>query len=74
MIGAIPCDGNMYDCATSAKWDDEIKLVIRAQIIDKYFGRLAMSFAFKDDSIVVRMDKTAEYFLDEYVGTAYGTK
>ena len=74
MIGTIPCEGNMYDCATSAKWDDEIKLVIKAQIIDKYFGRLAMSFAFKDDSIVVRMDKTAEHFLDEYVGTAYGTK
>ena len=74
MIGIIPCEGNMYDCATSAKWDDEIKLVIKVQVIDKYFGRLAMSFAFKDDFVDVRMDKTAEHFLNEYEGTTYGKK
>lgn len=74
MIGTIPCEGNMYECATSAVWDDEIKLVIKCQIIDKYFGRLAMSFAFNDESMVVRMDKTAEAFLDEYSGTAIGKK
>ena len=74
LTATIPEPGNMYDCAVSADWPEEQKLRIKVQIIDKYFGRLAMSFAFKDDSIVVRMDKTAEYFLDEYVGTAYGTK
>ena len=72
MIATIPCEGNMYDCAASAKWDDEIKLVIKVQIIDKYFGRVAMSFAFKDEYIVVRMEKAAEAFLNEYNGTAKG--
>ena len=74
MVAAAPCEGNMYDCATSAIWDDEIKLVIKVQIIDKYFGRLAMSFAFEDDFIDVRMEKTAEHFLNEYEGTTYGKK
>ena len=64
----------MYDCATSAEWDDEIKLVIKCQIIDKYFGRLAISLAFNDESINVKMDKTAEAFLNEYNGTAIGKK
>ena len=74
MIGTIPCEGNMYNCATSAIWDNEIKLIIKTQIIDKYFGRLAMSFAFNDEYVVARMEKCAEAFLEEYNGTAIGKK
>ena len=72
MIATYPCEGNMYDCATSAIWDDEIKLILKTQIIDKYFGRLSMSFAFKDGYIMARFGKTAEAFLEEYNGHAYG--
>ena len=74
MIATYPCEGNMYDAAISAIWDDEIKLIIKAQIIDKYFGRLSMSFAFKDGHIMVRFNKTAEAFLNEYEGFAIGKK
>ena len=74
MIATYPCEGNMYDCATSAIWDDEIKLIIKTQIIDKYFGRLSMSFAFKDGYIMGRYSKTAEAFLEEYNGVAIGKK
>lgn len=72
MITTYPCEGHMYDCATSAIWDDEIKLILKTQIIDKYFGRLSMSFAFKDGYIMARFGKTAEAFLEEYNGHAYG--
>ena len=60
---------NKYDAAFSADWPEERKLRIRVQIIDKYFGNLAIIFGFADENTVsVRMSKTAEGFLEEYVG------
>ncbi len=62
-------EGNTYDAAFSADWPEERKLRIRVQIIDKYFGNLAIVFGFKDEKEVsVRMSKTAEDFLSEYSG------
>ena len=74
LVATIPVEGHMYDCATSAIWDDEMKLILKCQIIDKYFGRLSMTFAFKDGYIMARFNKTAEAFLDEYLGHAYGER
>lgn len=69
MIGTVSEPGHMYDCATSADFPEPMKLRIRVQIIDKYFGNLAMIFGFKDsETVSVRMVKTAEAFLDEYQG------
>ena len=52
--------------AFSADWPEEQKLRIRVQIIDKYFGNLAIVFGFRNEKQVsVRMVKAAEHFLDE---------
>lgn len=64
--------GNMYDCACSAVWGEEQKLLIKVQIIDKYFGNLTMTFGFKDSRIEICMIKNAEAFLEEYSGFACG--
>lgn len=74
MDASHDCPGNMYDCATSAIWDDKQKLLIVSRIIDKYFGRAVMGFSFKDDRIQVTMQSHAENFLKEYMGTAMGKK
>lgn len=70
-IGSKPGD-KMYKCATSAAWVSESQLFMKVQIIDTYFGVLNMSVGFTDDKIGVYMEKTAEAFLDEYVGFAGG--
>ncbi len=68
-VGGIPCPGNYYDAAFSADWPVENTLRIRVQIIDKYFGNLGILFGFKDENnVTVRMEKTAENFLNEYSG------
>ena len=72
LVAAIPVPGHMYDCAVSAAWVDETRLHIKVQIIDKYFGILDMIFGFKDDVLTVTMEKTAQAFLEEYVGLANG--
>ena len=71
LVAGAPCEGNLYDAAFSADWCEENKLRIRVQIIDKYFGNLAILLGFADEShVTLRMTKTAEAFLDEYQGLA----
>lgn len=68
-IGNQIADGNTYRAAFSADWPEEKKLRLRVQIIDKYFGNLAIVFGFRDaKSATVRMNKVAEDFLNEYHG------
>ncbi len=61
-------DDFYYDCAASAAWREERKLVLKVQIIDKYLGNFFAIFSFRDDIACVRLTKTAEDFLDEYHG------
>jgi len=69
IIATYPEPGHMYDCACSADWQEEKKLRLRVQIIDKYFGNLAMIFGFTDENrLTARFYKVAEAFLDEYDG------
>ncbi len=69
LVGAKVAPGNRYDCAVSADWPEAQKLRIRVQIIDKYFGNLAILLGFRDEEHVsVRMEKCAEDFLKEYSG------
>ena len=68
--GVRTTDGFMYDDAVSLAFRDDHKLMMRVQIIDRYFGNFTMIFAFKGDEAVVTMSKTAEDFLGEYQGTA----
>ncbi len=64
----VTTDGSMYDCAVSGAWQEEKKLMLKVQVIDRYFGNLAMVFAFKDDLVSVTLKKTAEDFFKEYEG------
>lgn len=67
-------DGSKYDSAISAAWVNPNKLMVFAQIIDKYFGNVTMCFGFNGDCITVTFYKTAEDFLWGYDGQAYGKK
>ncbi len=74
LVATVPAPGNRYDAAFSADWAEEQKLRIRVQIIDKYFGNLAIVFGFRDaNTVSVRMTKRAEAFLEEYSGIMNAT-
>lgn len=66
--GAVSNNGYLYDCAASAAWREDKKLMLRCRIIDKYLGNLTVIFAFKDDLVTVHMLGNAENFLKEYNG------
>jgi hypothetical protein len=72
-VGGIrTTDGSKYDSAISFAWLQDNKIMIFAQIIDRYFGNSSMTFAFNDDHITVTFYSTAEDFLLNYHGQAYG--
>ena len=72
-VGAERKANFYYKCAVSAAWLEENKLHLKVQIIDRYFGRLDIVLEFpKEDEVHISMKKTAEDFLDEYVGCAVG--
>lgn len=72
MIAGQPADGNKYQCACSGCWTEPQKLILKLQIIDKYFGTGCFVFGFKDSRVTIMMHKTAEDFLCEYHGIAVG--
>ncbi len=68
--GVRTANGFRYRSAVSAAWKEDKKLIIKVQIIDKYFGNALIVLAFKDNEATVFMKKTAEDFLDKYAGAA----
>ena len=62
-------NGFTYRCASSAAFAQDDTLFLRVQIIDRYFGNMFATFAYRDNDVTVRMSKNAEAFLDEYYGT-----
>ena len=71
--GTVSDGGFTYDCAASAAWREEKKLMLRVWIIDKYLGNMTAVFAFKGDEVWVRMLGNAENFLKEYNGEFLAT-
>ena len=72
-VGGIrTTDGSKYKCASSGAWVCDNKLMLFEQIIDRYLGNVSMCFGFNDKDITVTMYKTAEDFLWNYNGQAYG--
>lgn len=67
----IPADRE-FKAICSAVWTKENTLLVRPYIIDNCLGNAWMYFTFKGDSVSVEMRKTAEWFMDEYEGTAFG--
>ncbi len=72
MVGSVSEPGHYYQCAASGAWVEPHKLLIRVQIIDTYFGNVNMIFSFQDEKITIFMVKSAEDFLEEYQGNAWG--
>ena len=73
LVGGEFAPGNYYECAASGAWTNENQLAVAVQVIDKYFGRLHIRFAFPDENtIAVEMNKVAENFMNEYQGYAEG--
>lgn len=71
LVGNTYAPGNYYKCAASAAWTHERNLEILVQVIDKYFGKLFIKVFFTEDGrIAVSMNKTAENFMNEYMGYA----
>ena len=67
--GLRTTDGFMYDAAFSAAWRAPgDRLMIRVQVIDRYFANGIFTFTFHGDECRVTMVKTAEDFLGEYQG------
>ena len=66
--GVRTTNGFMYNGAFSAAWRTDTRLMLRVQIIDRYFGNATFSFSFKGNECAVVMVKTAEDFLNEYQG------
>lgn len=66
--GLPTTDGFLYDCAASAAWREEKKLLLKVQIIDRYFGNFLAVFSFKDQQATITIQKHAEAFLKEYQG------
>nr|MBQ4319416.1 serine hydrolase [Clostridia bacterium] len=64
--------GEGYRCLNTAVWESENTLLVRSYVIDDYFGNMAARFTFDGDKVSVNMTKTAEWFMDEYVGKAEG--
>lgn len=61
-----------YKCAASASWLSENMLYLKTQIIDTYFGNIHTVFSFDGDTVSIESEKTAEDFLNEYEGRAFG--
>ncbi len=63
-----------YRCLNCGVWESENTFLVRTYIIDDYFGNMAARFTFDGDSVSLKLTKTAEWFLDEYVGEAKGKR
>ncbi len=71
--GVKTTDGFMYDDAVSACFTHDRKLIMKVQIIDRYFGNMSAVFAFKGKRAACLFTKTAEAFMDEYQGRMNAT-
>lgn len=64
--------GREYRCVNCGAWIQENILVIRTNTIDEFVGNLTIVLSFGGDKIAVRMQKNAQFFLDEYKGFTGG--
>lgn len=67
----VPCSRELNAFA-SAVWTKENELLLRVYVIDNNLGNLKARFSFEGDQIFIKMEKVAEWFMDEYEGVANG--
>ncbi len=61
-----------YRCLNGVVWTDRDTLLMRTYVIDDYLGNMTTTLTFDEDRVELVITKTAEWFLDEYPGTAKG--
>lgn len=71
-IGKIP--GIQYDCLCTAAWADDSSIAGHVWVTDDYFGSIKLHAVFEGDTVTVIMQKTAEWFLEEYQGFMTGSR
>jgi hypothetical protein len=64
--------GKGYRCLNAGVWKDENRFLVRSYVIDDYFGNMSAEFTFGENGVHLQITKTAEWFMDEYVGSADG--
>jgi hypothetical protein len=64
--------GRGFRYKASAAWFNANSLTIYLYIIDDSLGTLKINAYFEDDHLTLAMNKTAEWFLEEYTGMASG--
>jgi hypothetical protein len=64
--GLRTTDGFMYKDAVSAAWLEDKKIIVTAQIIDRYFGIMSACFGFNGEYAAAQFTKIGEDFLAEY--------
>lgn len=64
--------GKGYRCLNAGVWKDENRFLVRSYVIDDYFGNMAAEFTFTENGVHLQITKTAEWFMDEYAGSADG--
>jgi CubicO group peptidase (beta-lactamase class C family) len=64
--------GREFDCFASGVWEREDTFLLRVYIHDFCLGNMSARFHFASNSVTLTMRKSAEWFLDEYSGTAEG--
>lgn len=70
-LGESP-EGYRHPCVTSAAWQDESTLAIKSYMTGNHLGSVYIRIGFRENNVAVTMSKTANYFLEEYSGTAIG--
>ena len=71
-IGTLQDTGYRY--LASAAWVEPKSLLLRVHIVDDYLGGLCIRIAFKGDMVSLQMEKSAEWFLEDYQGFAGGER
>ena len=61
-----------YDSIAAGAWSDDSTFLGVLYSIDDYLGTIKMQLAFSENNICVFMTKAAEFFFDNYQGTATG--
>ena len=61
-----------YDAAISAAWVEEHSFMIKAQVIDTYFGAAGAFLDFKGDQVTLRLTRSGQYVFEGMTGFAIG--
>ena len=61
-----------YDAAISGAWVEEQSFMIKAQVIDTYFGAACAFLEFKGDEVTLFLNRSGQYVFDGMVGFVIG--